>query len=68
MRITDTERLHGIKAGTWHAWEQPLDHVAFRRPDDANMHRLFEITGGEIVPADFYAVEEWKSALASGGS
>jgi hypothetical protein len=53
MRITDTERLYGIKAGTWHAWEQWPEHDAFRRPDDDNMKRLFEITGGEITPETF---------------
>jgi hypothetical protein len=64
MRITDAEPLYGIKAGTWHSWEQPVGHPAFRRPDDEHMKRLcVEITKGEIRPEHFYPVEEWREKL-----
>lgn len=67
MRITDVERLHGIKAGTWHAWEQWPDHDAYRPPNAENLERLFAITRGEIAPNDFFPIEEWSAALPSAG-
>lgn len=55
MRITDAPRLYGIPWQTWHAWEQPVGHKDFKRPNEANMARLCgEITKGAVAPADFY--------------
>ena len=57
MRITDVPRLYpGIGVTTWHNWEQPVGHPQFKRPSEANMTRLIEITGGAVSPADFYPV------------
>lgn len=67
MRITDTERLYGIKANTWHAWEQWPDHPAYRPPNSDNLPRLFEITHGEITPNDFFPIEQWSAALSQPG-
>lgn len=61
MRITDVPRFYGIPWQTWHAWEQPLGHKDFKRPNAVNMARIAEITGGEVTVADFYA------APANGG-
>jgi hypothetical protein len=67
MRITDAPRLYAIPWQTWHGWEQPPGHKDFKRPNDDNMKRLFEITGGEVTPADFYQVAEWEAEADSGG-
>lgn len=57
MRITDVPAQYGIPWQTWNSWEQPVGHKDFKRPNDANMARVVEITGGAVGPADFYAVE-----------
>lgn len=67
MRLIDVERLYGIPRTTWSQWEKPPGSPGSRRPDDENMHRLFEITGGAITPEDFYPVAEWRAELEPGG-
>lgn len=57
MRLTDVPEAYGIATTTWHQWEQPIGHKDFKRPNAENMARLFDITCGEITPADFYSVE-----------
>lgn len=61
MKITDVPVLYGIPVSTWHGWEQPPGHKEFKPPNYDNMHRLFEITHGEVGPEDFYPVEEWRT-------
>lgn len=63
MRLLDVTVAYGIAHTTWNGWEKWPDEPAWRRPDDDNMRRLFEITKGEITPNDFYPIEEWKAAL-----
>jgi hypothetical protein len=66
MRITDVPKLYGIPWQTWHAWEQPVGHKDFARPNEANMVRLCgEITQGAVTPADFYL--PFALRAASGG-
>lgn len=63
MKLTDVPRLYGIATSTWHGWEVWPDEDSFRRPEDANMQRLFEITGGEVTPNDFHPIDAWAAAL-----
>lgn len=54
MRLTDVQRLYGIPFNTWAAWEKWPGEPGYRKPDDDNMARIFEITKREITPNDFY--------------
>lgn len=64
MRLFDVQRLYGIPIQTWSGWEKYPDEPGFRRPDEANMHRLFDITGGAIEPNHFYPIGEWQDGGA----
>lgn len=66
MRLIDVTTAYGIAHTTWNGWERFPDELGWRRPDDDNMRKLFEITKGEITPNDFYPIEEWKAALQEG--
>lgn len=63
MRLQDVEEVYAVPSSTWHCWERWPDEAGFRRPDDANMQRIFEITAGEITPDAFYPLDEWRAGL-----
>jgi hypothetical protein len=67
MRQSDAARAYGIKVQTWHGWEKWPDEPGFRCPDLINMERLFKITGGQVTPDAFYALENWHAELTDSG-
>lgn len=67
MKRSDACRAFGVPFNTWDGWERYEDEGGHRKPDPANMRRLFLFTRGAIRPDHFYSVDEWRRALAAQG-
>jgi hypothetical protein len=65
MTITDAATKFGVPYQTWMAWEKFEDEARFRRPDGANLKKLFLFTKGAIRPDHFHPIDDWREELAA---
>lgn len=62
LDAAELDQALGVGTNTSYHYIRPLDHPRFNVPPAPVMARIFALTGGAVLPNDFYDLESWRAS------